>query len=81
MTMPGNRDHNDSYNDDDNRADFLNPAAEHVVAISNSLAHGEISWPDTYQLICMSSPDRPRPLCFYQLTDQVEFDESDEETT
>ena len=76
MTTPGNRDDNDNSNG----ADFLNPAAEHVVAISNSLAHGEISWPDTYKLICMSSPGRPRPLCFYQLTDQVEFDEKDEES-
>ena len=77
MTTPGNSD--DNHND--NETTLLNPAAEHVVTISNSLAHGEISWPDTYKLIRMSSPDRPRPLCFYQLTDQVEFDESDEETT
>ena len=72
MTTSGNE------NDINNGADSLNPAADHVIGISNSLAHGEISRPDRYELICMMSRNRPTPPCFYQLTNQVEFDEKDE---
>ena len=63
MTTPGNE------NDVNNEAGFLNPAADHIIAISNSLAHGEISQTDRYELFCMSSPRQTHASLFLP-TDQ-----------